>query len=118
SPCRPGCARSPTRCSSKTARHDASPRELARADRQVAEVAVGPDADEESHRPMRIGAALEIVHDQRRLRGAADIEPRLRTCDLDPKMCPFADLEVDVGFVLARSFAPKSVEIIARIGEI
>src|SRR3954471_2414560 len=118
SPCRPGCARSPTRCSSKAARHDASAGELARADRQVAEVAVGPDADEKSHRPMRLGAAFEIIHDQRRLRGATDIEPRLRAGDLDPQMRPFADLEVDVGFVLARSFTPQAVEIIAGIREI
>ena len=81
-------------------------------------MAVGPDADEESHRPTRVGAALEIIHDQRRLRAAADIEPRLRACDLDPQMCPFVDLEVDVGFVLARSFAAQAVEIIAGIGEI
>ena len=67
---------------------------------------------------MRLGAAFEIVHDQRRLRGATDIKPRLRACDLDPQMRPFADLEVDVGFVLARSFAAQAVEIIAGIGEI
>ena len=106
------------RCSTEPARHDASARELARADRQVAEVAVGPDADEKSDRPMRLGAAFEIVHDQRGLRRAPDIEPRLRARDLDPQMRPFADLEVDVGFVLARSFAPQAVEIIAGIGKI
>src|SRR5260370_42288527 len=67
---------------------------------------------------MRIGTSFEVVYDQCRLRGRTDVQSRVRPCHLDSKMSPFADFEIDVGFVLARRFTAQAVEIIAGIGEI
>ena len=92
--------------------------ESARADRQVAKVAIRADADKQPHSPMRIGTSFEVVRDQCRLLGRTDVQSPVRPCDLDSKMGPFADFEIDVGFVLARRFTAQAVEIIAGIGEI
>ncbi len=46
---------------------------LARANRQVAEVAVGTDTDPESYGPVRLRAMLQIMHHEHRLRRHAHV---------------------------------------------
>ena len=47
---------------------------LPRANRQVAEVAVGADTDPEAHAPVRLRTTLQITHQEHRLLGSADIK--------------------------------------------
>src|SRR5258708_9221136 len=81
---------------------------LVRPDDQVAEVPVGPVADKQSNRPVRIGAVLQVAHNQYRLRGGADVKPGGRARYFDAQLRPFARAKVRVGLVLTGCLAAKA----------
>src|SRR3954453_4783827 len=68
---------------------------LVRGHAQVAEVRLGAGADPQTDAAAG-RTAFEVVHDQRRLRGAVDEQPRANAADLDPDVRPRAALEIGV----------------------
>src|SRR5215218_314656 len=65
-----------------------------RSHAQVSEVGDGPHVDPQRDRAPRLGARLEVVHDQGGLRLVVDEQARLRATYLDPNLGPRARDEV------------------------
>ena len=63
---------------------------------QISEVTVSTVVDPKTHRTMRLGATLEIVDDECRLRGRSNVELSSRTSHLNAKVCPLVGYDVRI----------------------
>ena len=62
-------------------------------------MSVGPIAHEQTDGAMRVGAALEVIHDQGGLRRVVDVEPGGRPRHFDPQVRPLTRHKIHIGFI-------------------